>query len=222
MFAGKTRELISIMRRYAYANIRGVIIKYVRDTRYGDAQSLMTHAGEVLTADPREDSTSDAKVEASNLPRMVLAGKLSEVVIGAEEMIVGVDEGQFFEDLASACDTWAKAGKYVIVAALDTDKRGRWWPSTRDLLPHAECVTKLRAVCMVCRKYPASFTAAFNSEVSNSGSLTSSSALSSNSQELSPGQQSAQLSPTPAQPVEIGGAEMYRATCRKCWTPPTF
>jgi hypothetical protein len=33
--------------------------------------------------------------------------------------VVGIDEGQFFPDLESFCETAANAGKVIVVAALD-------------------------------------------------------------------------------------------------------
>jgi hypothetical protein len=46
--------------------------------------------------------------------------KLADIGLAWREYdVVGIDEGQFFPDLLSFCETVANAGKVVVVAALD-------------------------------------------------------------------------------------------------------
>ena len=61
--------------------------------------------------------------------------------------IVAIDEGQFFPDLLDFCDSVANTGKIVIVAALDTDYLRRPFGDIIQLVPRAELITKLSAVC---------------------------------------------------------------------------
>ena len=68
----------------------------------------------------------------------------------ADHDVIGIDEGQFFPDLVDFCDEMANAGKIVIVAALDGDFRRKPFGSVLELVPLAESVTKLTAVCTSC------------------------------------------------------------------------
>ena len=54
-------------------------------------------------------------------------------------------------------ERWANAGKLVIVAALDGTYQRKPFPAVVALLPLAEQICKLTAVCMVCHR-TASFT----------------------------------------------------------------
>tara|TARA_B100000530_G_scaffold329766_1_gene272199 strand:- start:640 stop:1440 length:801 start_codon:yes stop_codon:yes gene_type:complete len=106
--------------------------------------------------------------------------------------VIGIDEGQFFGDVVEFCDRWANKGKVVICAALDGTYERKMFNDILKLVPIAESVDKLTSVCAMCSK-DASFTLrCFNN--------------STNSEE---GEE---------EPVElIGGADMYKAACRKCY-----
>ena len=106
--------------------------------------------------------------------------------------VIGIDEGQFFGDVVAFCDRWANKGKVVICAALDGTYERKMFNDILKLVPIAESVDKLTSVCAMCSK-DASFTLrCFNN--------------STNSEE---GEE---------EPVElIGGADMYKAACRKCY-----
>jgi len=73
------------------------------------------------------------------------------------------DEGQFFPDIVHFSDYWASRGKVVIVAALDATFERKPFMSILDLIPLAEQVIKLTAVCMLCHR-DASFTKRIGSE----------------------------------------------------------
>ena len=55
-----------------------------------------------------------------------------------------------FPDLADFCEELANLGKIVIVACLDSTYQRRSFGPVCELLPLAETVVKLKAVCMVC------------------------------------------------------------------------
>ena len=63
----------------------------------------------------------------------------------------------------SFAEEMANAGKVVVIAALDGDFQRKPFGSILDLIPLAEEVTKLNAVCMVCYG-PASFSKRLGSE----------------------------------------------------------
>ena len=64
--------------------------------------------------------------------------------------VLAIDEGQFFPDLADMCDRWASQGKSVIVAALDGTFQREPFPVIMALIPRAEEVIKLTAICVGC------------------------------------------------------------------------
>lgn len=148
MFSEKTTEVISRVRRAALANQAAVIIKYRGDRRYEDGAVVATHA------DTRQGSTPGSETVAP--VRIVTADTLSEVDVS--ELVVGVDEGQFYPDLVECCERWAAEGRRVIVAALDGDFARRPFGRVCDLVPLCESVEKRRGVCMVCRRRDSAFT----------------------------------------------------------------
>ena len=64
--------------------------------------------------------------------------------------VIGVDEGQFFPDLVDFCEYAAEQGKIVLVAALDGTYQRQGFPAILNIIPLAEHVVKLTAVCMLC------------------------------------------------------------------------
>ncbi|RUS90083.1 hypothetical protein EGW08_002125 [Elysia chlorotica] len=130
MFSGKTTELMRRMKRYQIANYHCLVIKYAKDVRY-DVSGIATHDKQVLAALPTEHLT-DLYSEA------------------LKHDVVGIDEGQFFPDIVSFCDKLAELGKVVIVAALDGTFQKRGFGDILNLVPIAESVVKLNAVCMSC------------------------------------------------------------------------
>ena len=62
-----------------------------------------------------------------------------------------------FPDIPSFAEDMANAGKTVIVAALDGTYQKRPFGRVLELVPLAESVTKLSAVCMVCKQDAAAF-----------------------------------------------------------------
>ncbi|XP_066292720.1 thymidine kinase, cytosolic-like isoform X3 [Branchiostoma lanceolatum] len=71
--------------------------------------------------------------------------------------VIGIDEGQFFPDVVPFCDEMANQGKTVIVAALDGTFQKKGFGDILNLVPLAESVIKLQAVCMSCYNH-ASYT----------------------------------------------------------------
>jgi thymidine kinase len=135
MFSGKSTELLRRMRRYACAQYNCVVIKYKQDIRYSDEQ-MATHDRQTMPAFP--------------------CMKLAELPDPESYDCIGIDEGQFFPDLVSFCEEMANLGKVLVVAALDGTFQRKSFNSVLDLIPLAEDVIKLSAVCMTCHR-PAAF-----------------------------------------------------------------
>lgn len=131
MFAGKTTELMRRLRRFEIAGKTVKIIKHAKDTRYGADGKVVTHDTVVCSA--------------------LVASSLGDEKV-MEEMrdahVIGIDEGQFFEDLSVICCYWADKGKNVIVAALDTNFMRLPFPYAETFAP--DFISKLTAVCARC------------------------------------------------------------------------
>ena len=144
MFADKSSEMLSRVRRHALANRSAVIIKWAKDTRYAGRDIFATNSG-------LQQSTAPGSPIFAPI-RVVPATSLSAVTV--TEPVVGVDEGQFFPDLVDCCERWANEGRCVIVAALDGTSERKAFPSGQvmELIPLCETVTKKNGICMVCRR----------------------------------------------------------------------
>nr|XP_045595564.1 thymidine kinase, cytosolic-like isoform X2 [Procambarus clarkii] len=130
MFSGKTTELMRRLKRYQISKHQVLIIKYANDTRY-DMNGIATHDQQVLPA-----------ISATQLK------SLKEKAL--EYSVIGVDEGQFFPDTVEFAEEMANRGKIVIVAALDGTYQRSEFGNILHLVPLAESVVKLTAVCMIC------------------------------------------------------------------------
>ncbi|XP_029454986.1 thymidine kinase, cytosolic isoform X2 [Rhinatrema bivittatum] len=130
MFSGKSTELMRRVRRFQVAQYKCLVVKYDKDVRYS-VNRLSTHDRNMMDA-----------VSASRLRDV-----REEAVASA---VIGIDEGQFFLDIVEFCEEMANEGKTVIVAALDGTFQRKAFGCILDLVPLAESVVKLNAVCMEC------------------------------------------------------------------------
>ena len=132
MFSGKSEELIRRVTRYHLARIPTQTFKPALDTRYAVGE-VVSHSRLSTGAQPVPDS---ATLLTSVEDRTV---------------VVGIDEGQFFDDgLVDVAEMLAGAGKNLIIAGLDLDYLGRPFEPIPSLMLRSEYVTKTLAVCHRC------------------------------------------------------------------------
>ena len=132
MFSGKSEELIRRLRRARIARQKVQIFKPAMDTRYAEDQ-IVSHGEMRIESHPVEGS------------RQLLEA------VAADTEVVGIDEGQFFDQhLPAVCSTLADRGMRVIVAGLDQDYLGKPFEPMPQLLAIAEYITKTHAICRVC------------------------------------------------------------------------
>lgn len=132
MFSGKSEELIRRVTRSRIARIPVQVFKPLLDNRYGDTE-VVSHSEWKVAAQPVGSSTE-----------MIRA-------VNEQTEVIGVDEGQFFDEgLVEIVDNLAATGKQVIVAGLDTDFLRRPFEPIPSLCDRAEYVTKMLAVCHRC------------------------------------------------------------------------
>jgi thymidine kinase len=132
MFSGKSEELIRRMTRYKIARIPVQTFKPALDDRYA-THEVVSHSELSVEAQPVADSEALLKA------------------VDERTEVVGIDEGQFFDDgLVEVVGRLSSAGIKVIVAGLDQDFLGRPFEPIPTLMLKAEYVTKALAVCHRC------------------------------------------------------------------------
>ncbi len=132
MFSGKSEELIRRLRRAQIARQKVQIFKPQFDTR--DSENHIVSHSEMRIPSEQVSSSKDL------LDR-----------VRPDTEIVGIDEGQFFDqELPAVCNQLANMGKRVIVAGLDQDYLGKPFEPMPQLLAIAEYITKTLAICVVC------------------------------------------------------------------------
>ncbi|KAJ0044279.1 hypothetical protein NL108_003688, partial [Boleophthalmus pectinirostris] len=125
-------ELMRRVRRFQVAQYNCLVVKYAKDIRYSET-GMATH----------DKNTMDA----------VSANCLADIrPLALKACVIGIDEGQFFPDIVPFAEEMANLGKVIIVAALDGTFQRKAFGNILNLVPLAESVVKLHAVCMQCYK----------------------------------------------------------------------
>lgn len=130
MFAGKSTELLRRVKRHAISGKSCLFVKYAADNRY-DSESIATH-----------DLMKQAARAVTTLAELGDDWKNYDVL--------GIDEGQFYSDVVSFCEMAAHSGKIVIISALGGTYQREGFNSILDLLPKAEKIKQLHAICKLC------------------------------------------------------------------------
>lgn len=142
MWSGKSSELL---RRYRLYQLKYscCIIKHSIDDRYSNDNTVVTHD----------------KLKCNNNVIQCNDDIMNCYDLASKYQVVCIDEGQFFKNLVIFCEALANTGITVIVAGLDGDFNRKPFGEILQLIPLAERVTKLSAICDFsgCKKN-ASFT----------------------------------------------------------------
>lgn len=135
MFSGKSSELFRRLRRYICAGKRCHLIKYAHDDRYS--------VDKAATHDRQEYDAVCANVldmsDTTTFPIPLID-------------VFGIDEGQFFTNISEVAEKLANLGKIVVIAALNGTYQRKTFGDVHNLLPIAEKIDVLNAVCMVCKR----------------------------------------------------------------------
>lgn len=155
MFAGKSSKILSLKNRMEAIGKSVLVIKHSIDVRYlsmndGAAVEVVNH-----------DKYRCSAVACSSL--MSVLG--TESFVSADLIII--DEGQFFEDLVTfVTDVVEKYSKELVVVGLDGDAHRKPFGQMLEILPLADDVTFLKALCQICADGTvARFTAAKSKQV---------------------------------------------------------
>ncbi len=132
MFSGKSEELIRRLRRAKIARQKIQVFKPEIDSRFSDNHIVSHSEIKHESANVRTSSEIRARVEPNT-------------------EVVGIDEGQFFDnELIAIANELAERGVRVIIAGLDQDYTGKPWEPMPQLLAVAEYITKTHAICVKC------------------------------------------------------------------------
>lgn len=147
MFAQKTTELVRMIRRYRSIGYEVLVVNSFHDVRYAETGTESTGVaagtGNIITHDEKREEAVMARC-LSDVDTEVRSGRFQAVV---------VDEGQFFGDLFAMVTQWADEvpGLHVVVAGLDGTFQREPFGDMLRLIPHAEEVMRLSALCARCR-----------------------------------------------------------------------
>ncbi|GMT22039.1 hypothetical protein PFISCL1PPCAC_13336, partial [Pristionchus fissidentatus] len=131
MFSGKTTELLRLHERHVRAHKKCLLVKFAGDTRY-DKDCVATH---------------DRKFGSGATLKATRLAEVSDRLLDKDIEVVSIDEGQFFEDLEHFVTLLAHEGKIVYIAVLNGDFTKKPFPQVSLVMPHADEVTLLKAVC---------------------------------------------------------------------------
>jgi thymidine kinase len=130
MFAGKTSYALSAIRKHTALGQRVLVIKPACDTRYGAVSEITTHDGDSLPCMTTHTLNS-----------------VTDEVFASCDVIV-IDEAQFFTGLLYfAVSASEQKHKSVYVIGLSGDYQRRPFGEIVDLIPIADKITKLSAIC---------------------------------------------------------------------------
>lgn len=134
MFAQKTTELLRHIRRYKSIGYEVLVINSKRDTRYGNV-------GEIISHDDRREQAQQVE----------FLSEIDEDVRSGNYQVIVIDEGQFFTDLFIYVTKWAdECPIHIVVAGLDGTFEREPFGHLLCLIPHAEEVLRLSALCAMC------------------------------------------------------------------------
>ena len=134
MFSGKTSKLLEIYKQYKFCNMNITVINHSSETRYSN-HMLSTHD----------------KVMIPCIHTKILGDLWNTHVNIQKSEIILINEGQFFEDLASFVTVMLTYKKKVYIAGLDGDFERKKFGQILDLIPMCDKVTKLTSLCGLCK-----------------------------------------------------------------------
>lgn len=131
MFSGKSEELLRRLKRHEIAGRSLLVIKPAHDTRTQDRV--------------RSRCGTETRAITAKHPEDILSFSQSQDVIG-------IDEAHFFSSsLLHVVQELSHQRKIILIAGLDTDFTGKPFETTALLMALAHKVTKLTAICAVCK-----------------------------------------------------------------------
>lgn len=134
MFAGKSSAIQSCIRRHQALGWPVFVITHALDTRYTEEPMIVNHDKQMLPA-----VATDTLMHLLNNPDYI------------SSKLVVVEEAQFFPDIVPfILAVTDRDRKHAMVVGLDGDAERRPFGRVLDLIPYADRVTKMTAMCREC------------------------------------------------------------------------
>lgn len=137
MYAGKTERLEWYMRRYSVIGKKMCIITNTKDMRFDNDDESLTrsHGGTTI-----------------KVTRVDKLGDLDDTFLNSYD-VIGIDEGQMFDDLLAFVMKWHfDLGKGMVVAGLTTFANDTKWGQVSDICFLPSKVEYIYSICQVCKK----------------------------------------------------------------------
>ena len=139
MWSGKTSKLFEMHKQYTFCNISVVVINHAEDIRYHDSM-LSTH-DKIMIPCIQTSNIADIWVNSNSM--------YYETLHNAD--VILINEAQFFKDLQYCVTDMLKEKKKVYISGLDGDFERKKFGEILDLIPICDKVTKLTALCSICK-----------------------------------------------------------------------
>lgn len=140
MYAGKSTELIRLINRFKCLGKNVLVINHSFNNRYGSS-SLTTH---------NRDSFDECII-LERLCDILKEENVEDFEKFNKADVIVIEELQFFTDAYGSIVEWIDhLGKCVVAAGLDGDAKKQPFGDVLRLIPHAEKVRKLNALCKRC------------------------------------------------------------------------
>lgn len=134
MFSGKSSYALSYIRKQKAIGRYVIAVKPSLDKRYSDTLEIVTHNQDKIPC----------VVWDSTVP-------LSPNRFMIQSDCVVVEEAQFFTGLSTFCEFLMNRGIHIVLVGLDGDTTQKPFQNLLDCIPLANRVTKLNALCSMCR-----------------------------------------------------------------------
>lgn len=135
MFSGKTDELLRRLNRLKYAKVDFLLFKPKLDDRFDDIK-VVSHDGRNIESIP-----------------VKYAEQIQSVITGNPTIqVIAIDEIQFLDShaMVDTIKNFDSQHTRIILAGLDMDYNGTAFNMMKEILPIADKITKLTAVCLKC------------------------------------------------------------------------
>ena len=129
MFSGKSSELIRRINRHTVIGQSVLVINSSHDTRSSE-NVVRTHDLKTITC--------------------IKTNFLNDIDVTAFD-VIAIDEAQFFTSLRIFTELVLEMDKHVIIAGLDGDFQQQVFGDVLSLVPIADDIMKLYALCMSCK-----------------------------------------------------------------------
>lgn len=139
MFAGKSTELMRRARRLQAVGAKVLLVKHALDIRFSNQSRVQTHSGEEMEC--------------------LVVRHLGEVPTD-QAQVFAVDETHFFsaDDVCVFYENVVRTqGRTLILAGLHATSDLQPWPSMVQMVPLADDLVMLYAICAGCRELRAAF-----------------------------------------------------------------